>query len=63
LEPASATLRICDDGRGFDPASVDGGHFGLRIMGERAATVGAALHVESQPGQGTIITVMWKQQH
>jgi PAS domain S-box-containing protein len=60
-EPDGATLRICDDGRGFDPASVDGGHFGLRIMDERAATVGAALQVESQPGQGTIITVTWKQ--
>jgi signal transduction histidine kinase len=60
LEPHGATLRICDDGRGFDAASVDGGHFGLRIMGERAAAVGAALQIESQPGHGTAITVVWE---
>jgi signal transduction histidine kinase len=59
LEPDGATLRICDDGRGFEPDHVDGGHFGLHIMGERAAAVGATLHVESQPGHGTIITVVW----
>ncbi len=59
LAPHSAILCISDDGRGFDPASVDGGHFGLHIMHERAAAVGAALRVESQPGHGTRITVLW----
>jgi signal transduction histidine kinase len=56
-----ATLYISDDGRGFDPASVDGGHFGLRIMRERAEAVAAALHIESQPGQGTTILITWNQ--
>jgi signal transduction histidine kinase len=62
LEPQGATLRVCDDGRGFDAASVDGGHFGLHIMHERAEAIGAALHIESQPGHGTAITVTWQQQ-
>jgi signal transduction histidine kinase len=59
LAPERTTLHISDNGRGFDAARVDGGHFGLRIMGERAAAVGATLHVASQPGHGTAITVIW----
>ncbi len=58
-ETTSATLHIADDGCGFDAEGVPGGHFGLRIMGERAAGVGAVLRVASQPGQGTAITVTW----
>ena len=59
LEPGSATLHICDDGCGFDVAHVEGGHFGLRIMSERAEAVGATLRVVSRPGHGTTITVTW----
>ncbi len=59
--PEEVTLRICDDGRGFDAARVDGGHFGLRIMHERAEAAGAALQVASQPDHGTTITVRWPQ--
>lgn len=59
LEPGSATLHICDDGCGFDVAHIEGGHFGLRIMGERAEAVGATLRVVSRPGHGTTITVTW----
>ncbi|NJP04775.1 MAG: sensor histidine kinase [Chloroflexaceae bacterium] len=62
LTPDRATLRICDDGCGFEPTSVDGGHFGLSIMNERATALGAKLDVESQPGQGTTITVIWVRQ-
>jgi signal transduction histidine kinase len=59
LTAQDTTLRICDNGRGFDAGNVDGGHFGLRIMGERAEAVGAVLDVESQPGHGTTITIRW----
>jgi len=52
---------IGDDGVGFDPAlavegpSVEGG-VGLSSMRERAASVGATLHIESAPGDGTRVT-------
>lgn len=51
-------LSIRDDGCGFDPqgaASV--GHFGLLGMRERALRLGAALRVDSAPGNGTAISV------
>ncbi len=52
----SVCLEIADDGVGFSPevARKHGG-FGLRSMEERAAQVGATLHIESGPGQGTRI--------
>jgi signal transduction histidine kinase len=46
-------LLIADDGAGFDPDTVPGGHLGLEIMGERAEAVGAELSLTSAPGQGT----------
>jgi two-component system nitrate/nitrite sensor histidine kinase NarX len=53
-------LRIRDDGRGFDPASIPPDHLGVGIMRERAATVGATLEIESQAGHGTQIVIVWK---
>lgn len=47
------SLTITDDGKGFDAAAVPPDHFGLRIMHERAASVGASLDIRSQPGHGT----------
>ena len=47
------TLRVSDDGRGFDPGRVDGRGFGLRSMGERMAKLGGYVDVESGPGAGT----------
>jgi NarL family two-component system sensor histidine kinase LiaS len=46
------TLRVTDDGRGFDPRVRNGG-FGLRSMGERMAKLGGYVDVESAPGEGT----------
>jgi signal transduction histidine kinase len=57
---ARAELLVEDDGRGFEPASVPGGHFGLGIMAERAAAVGALAEVESAPGRGTRLSVRWR---
>jgi signal transduction histidine kinase len=57
----ASCLTIADDGCGFDstapeqPARERG--WGLMIMRERAAAVGAELKVESAPGQGTRIIV------
>ena len=47
------TLRVADDGRGFDPAKDKGDGFGLRSMSERLAKLGGRVEVESAPGKGT----------
>jgi len=49
-------LIVQDNGRGFDPISVDAEkHFGLLLMKERVELAGGVLHVESRVGQGTTI--------
>jgi signal transduction histidine kinase len=58
---AAVCLLIADDGRGFDPTTIrqpvrEHG-WGLMIMRERAAAVGAQLRVESAPGHGTQVAV------
>jgi ligand-binding sensor domain-containing protein/signal transduction histidine kinase len=52
-------LRIRDDGSGFDPNSVSQERLGLGIMHERAASIGARIEIESEPGQGTLVEVVW----
>jgi NarL family two-component system sensor histidine kinase LiaS len=49
------TLRVTDDGCGFDPAKNSGEGFGLRSMNERLAKLGGRVDVESTPGEGTRI--------
>ncbi|UBF29128.1 histidine kinase [Kovacikia minuta CCNUW1] len=52
-------LRVKDDGQGFGVGSVPlGGGYGLLGMSERAERIGAHLAIQSQPGQGTEITVV-----
>ena len=55
----SLTLRVQDDGSGFDPQSASQltGHFGLLGMKERARQIGAQLSIQSQPGTGTHLTL------
>jgi PAS domain S-box-containing protein len=50
-------LRVEDDGKGFEPATVPDGHLGLAGMRARAERVGATFSCESQPGAGTTIEV------
>jgi len=48
------TLRIRDDGIGFDPARVaPEGHYGLAMMREDVAQLGGALEIHSTPQAGT----------
>jgi signal transduction histidine kinase len=56
-----AELRISDDGCGFDQQPVASDHLGLNIMRERADAIGANLTIESEPGQGTLLTVIWQE--
>jgi signal transduction histidine kinase len=55
----SLILRIEDDGRGIDPAVIEGsaksGHFGLTGMRERAKHLGGRFSVRSRLGSGTRI--------
>jgi nitrate/nitrite-specific signal transduction histidine kinase len=53
-------LHVSDDGRGFDPSSISPDHLGLGIMRERAQAIGATLEIESRPGHGTQVMVVWK---
>ena len=54
-----AELTIRDDGLGFDPDSVAGDHLGLGIMQERAESIGAQIEIDSKPGGGTQVKVVW----
>lgn len=55
-DEASVRLDVRDDGVGFDPAVVTGGH-GLTGMRRRAAEIGGDLVVETGPGLGCAVTV------
>ncbi len=58
--PQQMVLQVLDDGRGFEPERVPGGHFGLGIMRERAASIGATLIIDTEPGEGTEIELRWR---
>jgi PAS domain S-box-containing protein len=60
-ETGTVELRIRDDGRGFDPGQTHPGHYGLSMMQERAAAIGAAFSITSQPGGGTEIVIRWEE--
>jgi signal transduction histidine kinase len=55
LEMVDTSLRVSvvDNGRGFDPRAGDGGGFGMESMRQRAALIGAEIHVEARPQDGT----------
>lgn len=59
-QPDGTRLLINDDGVGFDLTNVDSSQHGLNIMKERAETINAGLNIESQPGMGTKVEVVWK---
>ncbi|MBA3777929.1 MAG: sensor histidine kinase [Chloroflexi bacterium] len=50
-------LTVTDNGRGFDPANIDGRRFGMQSMRERAQLVGGTVSVQSQPHDGARVTV------
>jgi signal transduction histidine kinase len=60
-EQSEVTLCISDNGRGFDQGEILPDQFGVSIMHERADAVGASLQVTSQRGQGTEVSVAWRQ--
>lgn len=50
-------VSIEDDGRGFSPEDQTSDNLGLKIMRERAASVGGQFQIETQHGQGTRVSV------
>lgn len=61
FEERQVELTITDDGRGFDVPLLPGGYvqegrLGLMGMYERAQLVGGSLHIESNPGLGTVVS-------
>jgi PAS domain S-box-containing protein len=59
--PQTVTMVVSDNGKGFDIQDVRAKSLGLGIMKERAREINAGLSIESQPAQGTHITVTWEQ--
>lgn len=61
VEGDVAYLVVRDEGPGFDPRSVPAreqeGHFGLRGLTERMASVGGRASVESAPGYGATVVL------
>jgi signal transduction histidine kinase/PAS domain-containing protein len=53
------SLEVRDDGRGFDPAALYPGHFGLRSMHERAQRVGADLSITSHLAGGSRVLLTY----
>lgn len=53
-EAQRAIFRVVDNGHGFDPDEVERrtGRYGLRIMRERAAEIGAAYRLDASPNAG-----------
>ncbi|HEY2343685.1 MAG TPA: sensor histidine kinase, partial [Chthoniobacteraceae bacterium] len=57
----SVSVRVVDDGHGFDVPALEAlpaGHFGLRGMLERSKKLNARLLIESRPGAGSALTVL-----
>jgi NarL family two-component system sensor histidine kinase YdfH len=50
-------VEVRDDGRGFDPQTVEPGHYGLLGMRERVRLAGGRMQINSRPGEGTVIVL------
>lgn len=59
-EADSVNLHIVDNGRGFDPAAIPVGRYGLSMMQERAKAIGADLVIASELGEGAEIRFCWQ---
>jgi hypothetical protein len=60
MRPAGIEVVIGDDGEGFDLSTVPGERLGVRVsIIERVANAGGIATIDSQPGEGTIVTVRW----
>ncbi|MFF1571773.1 sensor histidine kinase [Leifsonia sp. NPDC058292] len=57
---ATVHIVVVDTGRGFDEREVPAERLGLRVsIRERLAKVGGHARIESAPGEGTTVTILW----
>jgi signal transduction histidine kinase len=55
--PTAFEVAVADNGRGFDPATVEGSTFGIRGMRERAGLIGGDVEIVSRLRDGTRVTI------
>jgi len=62
VDGLGATVTVADTGPGFDPENVDEARLGIRlsIIGRMNALPGGSASVQSSPGAGTIVRMMWR---
>ncbi|MEN8042186.1 MAG: histidine kinase, partial [Actinomycetota bacterium] len=53
-------LAVQDNGTGFDHDQSHDGRFGLIGMRERAAVISADFELDTAPGQGTVVSMTWR---
>ncbi|GGF00606.1 hypothetical protein GCM10011313_24570 [Mycetocola zhadangensis] len=54
------SIEVSDDGVGFDRLAVEPNRLGLRVsIIERVVAVGGTVELDSEPGQGTTISIRW----
>jgi signal transduction histidine kinase len=66
LEADSISVRIEDNGKGFDPDELGPSRlprFGLSTMRERAESIGAEFDIETNPGHGTAVQIRVPVEH
>jgi signal transduction histidine kinase len=51
------SITITDDGKGFDPVAMEQKSNGLNNMRKRMESVGGNIEIESQPEQGTVVSL------
>ncbi|HEY8341541.1 MAG TPA: histidine kinase [Calditerricola sp.] len=51
----AVSVEVADNGRGFDPATIGEGHFGIFGMRERVQLLKGQFALDSQPGRGTSV--------
>jgi len=57
---AGVLVEVGDDGAGFDPGAVPVERLGVRVsIIERVANAGGRACIDSRPGAGTVVRVMW----
>ena len=54
-------MMVKDNGRGFEPARVSSGKFGLKIMAERMDQIDGEFSISSTPGYGTQVNASWSE--